>query len=43
MKCKLCKRKVFELIGPYCSRCDKIICDVNCGLAAEFGPIELEL
>ena len=42
-KCKLCGRKVSELFGPYCSRCDKIVGDVNSGLAAELGPIELEL
>ncbi len=40
-KCKLCGRNVSELIGPYCSRCDKLVGDVNAGLAME--PIELEL
>jgi hypothetical protein len=41
--CKLCGRKVSELFGPYCSRCDKIVSDASTGLAAELEPIELVL
>ena len=43
MKCRLCGKKTTELFGPYCSRCDKIVGDVNAGLAAEPEPIELVL
>ena len=42
-KCRLCGRNVSELIGPYCSRYDKVVGDLNSGLATELGPIELEL
>lgn len=39
-KCKLCGKQTRELLGPYCGFCDKIIGDVNAGLAAEFEPTE---
>jgi hypothetical protein len=40
-KCKLCGKATPELFGPYCGRCDKIVGDVNAGLAAELEPREL--
>ena len=39
-ECKLCRKDVPVLLGPYCARCDKIVVDVNTGLAAEFKPGE---
>jgi hypothetical protein len=36
LECKLCGKDIPELLGPYCGRCDKIVGDVNAGLAAEF-------
>ena len=35
-ECKLCGKDVPELLGSHCARCDKIVGDVNAGLAAEF-------
>jgi len=35
-ECKFCGKDVPELLGPYCARCDKIVDNVNTGLAAEF-------
>jgi endogenous inhibitor of DNA gyrase (YacG/DUF329 family) len=43
MRCRLCGKDVPELFGPYCSRCDKIVGDVNTDLAAEIEPRELVL
>ena len=40
-KCKLCGKGTSELLGSYCGRCDKIVGDVNAGLAAEFEPKEI--
>ena len=40
-KCKLCGKNTPELLGQYCGRCDKIIGDVQTGLAAELEPKEL--
>ncbi|MHC4118466.1 MAG: hypothetical protein ACYSWO_13275 [Planctomycetota bacterium] len=40
-ECTLCRKDVPELFGPYCGRCDKIVGDVNAGLAAELEPREL--
>ena len=40
-ECKLCSKDTLELLGLYCCRCDKIICDVNEGLAAELEPKEM--
>jgi len=40
-ECKLCGKDVPELLGPYCGRCDKLIGDVNLGLAAELESEEL--
>ena len=40
-ECKLCGKDTSELLGLYCSRCDKIVGDANADLAAEFGPREL--
>ena len=40
-ECKLCGKDTSELLGPYCSRCDKIVGNVNADLAAEFGHREL--
>jgi hypothetical protein len=39
-ECKLCGKDIPELLGPYCARCDKIVGDVNAGLAAEYDPGE---
>ena len=39
-KCKLCRKDTPELLGPYCGRCDKIVGDVQAGLAAEFESAE---
>ena len=41
MKCKMCEEKIPEFLGPYCSRCDKIVGDVNADLAAELGQREI--
>ena len=35
MKCKLCDRKIDSSLDIYCSRCDKIIGDVNADITAE--------
>lgn len=40
MKCKMCEQKTSEFSEPYCSRCDKIIGDVNADFAAEFADKE---
>ena len=40
-KCKLCGKNTPELLGTYCGRCDKIVGDVQAGLAAELEPKEL--
>ena len=40
-ECKLCGKDIPELLGLYCSRCEKIVGDVNTSLAAEFGPCEM--
>ena len=40
MKCKMCEQQTSELSVPYCSRCDKMIGDVNADIAAEFGVKE---
>ena len=42
-ECKLCGKDVPELLGPYCGRCDKIVGDVNAGLAAELEPGEISV
>jgi len=39
-ECKLCGKDIPELLVLYCARCDKIVGDVNAGLAAEFEPGE---
>ena len=41
MKCEMCEEEIEEFLGPYCSRCDKIIGDVNADLAAELGEREI--
>ncbi|MHC4330357.1 MAG: hypothetical protein ACYSWW_19790 [Planctomycetota bacterium] len=38
LECKVCGK---DVLGPYCGRCDKIVGDVNAGLAAELEPREL--
>lgn len=40
-KCKLCGKDTLELLGPDCSRCDKIVGDVNADLAAELASKEI--
>ena len=42
MKCQLCGtvREERTFIGPYCGLCDKIMGDVQAGLAAEFTAKE---
>ena len=40
-ECKMCGKVTSELLGLYCSRCDKMVGDVNAGLVAEFGQKEL--
>ena len=42
-ECKLCGKDTPELLGPYCGRCDKIVGDVNGGLAAELEPGEISV
>ena len=40
-ECKLCGKETSELLGLYCSRCDKMVGDANAGLAAEFEQQQL--
>ena len=40
-ECTLCGKVTPEVVGPYCGRCDKIVGDVDAGLAAELEPREL--
>ena len=40
-ECKLCGKDAPELLGPHCSRCDKIVGDMNADLAGELEPREM--
>jgi hypothetical protein len=40
-ECKLCGKATPQLMGAHCTRCDKIVGDVNADIAAEQASREV--